>query len=164
MAYRARVLDVSAAAEVREGVVAVVRDGLPLEAVDQLDLVGFPALLPESARLGQRQHVAAERMVAVGDLAHPLLDLSQVLLGEAVLGVEIVVEAVVDDGADGDLGPRIQVLHRLGHDVRARMAQVLRALRRAGIDRGLRGRLGLGRGHRLLLASSVHCRTGPAPA
>ena len=37
--------------------------------------------------------------------------------------VEIVIEAVLDSGADRDLGSRIELLHGLGHDVSAGMTQ-----------------------------------------
>jgi hypothetical protein len=79
------------------------------------------------------------------DLEHRLLDLREVVLGEGALGLlEVVVEAVVDRGADGDLGAREEPLHRVGHDVGRRVAddreaaRVLRGhelVRRGRVDR-----------------------------
>jgi hypothetical protein len=55
--------------------------------------------------------------------SHHLLDLAQVVVGEAAAGlVEVVIEAVVDRGTDGDLGAGEEALHRVGHDVRGRVA------------------------------------------
>ena len=59
----------------------------------------------------------------VDDLEHRLLDLAQVLVGEAAAGlVEVVVEAVVDRRTDGDLRAGEEPLHGVGHDVRGRVA------------------------------------------
>ncbi len=46
------------------------------------------------------------------------LDRRQVLGGEGLVAGEVVEEAVVDHRADGDLGAGIELLHRLGHDMR----------------------------------------------
>ena len=82
--------------------------GLVLERVERLDLVELGAL--ERLRLGD-------------DLAHARLDRLEVLGRERPGHVEVVVEAVLDGGADGDLRHREELDHRLGHDVRGRVPQ-----------------------------------------
>ena len=49
---------------------------------------------------------------------------------------EVVVEAVLDRRADGDLGAGIQLLHRLGHDVRGIVADQLERVRIVAGDDG----------------------------
>ena len=57
---------------------------------------------------------AAQRLVGLDDLAHLGLDRGQVFLGKgAVLRREVVIEAIVDDRADRDLGLGIQLLDRV---------------------------------------------------
>ncbi len=74
--------------------------------------------------------LAHERLVLGDDLAHPGLDALEVRVGEvpAVRKLEVVVEAVGDRGADRVLRPGEEVEHRLGHQVRRRVAQDLPAL------------------------------------
>jgi hypothetical protein len=57
-----------------------------------------------------------------------LLDGSQVLGRERALVGEVVVEAVLDDRADGDLGLGKQLLHRIGQQVRRAVADDLQAV------------------------------------
>ena len=59
----------------------------------------------------------------------------EVLLGEAAAGlVEVVVEAVLDRGADGHLGAREEALHGVGHDVGGRVADDRQAVGIGGAD------------------------------
>ena len=51
------------------------------------------------------------------DAAHFLLDGRQVLVGNGLRELEVVIEAVVDRGADAELGPGIELLDGLGHHV-----------------------------------------------
>ena len=68
-------------------------------------------------------------------LFHALLDGREVFRGERTLVGEVVVEAVLDHRADGDLGVREQLLHGLGQEVRRGMAHHLQAFRdRVGDD------------------------------
>jgi hypothetical protein len=49
--------------------------------------------------------------------------LAQIVLGEAAaLLLEVVIEAVVDRGADGDVRAGKEALHRVGHHVSGRVA------------------------------------------
>jgi hypothetical protein len=57
------------------------------------------------------------------DLPHRRLDALEVFRGERRGLQEIVVEAVLDGGTDGDPDLGEELLHRLRHDVRGRVAQ-----------------------------------------
>ena len=135
---------VRAAAEVLEGPVAVERDRLDAfvadKILDQLDLVVL-ALGPEDLdRLGDRDVAARELLVGLDVGAHRLLDPLQVVLGDPDVRreLEVVVEAVLDRRADRHLGPRVQLLHRLGHHVGGVVADQLQGLGVAvGEDRDL---------------------------
>ncbi len=128
-----RSLHMRAAAQVRERAVRVERK-LPslvkrltvliepalLQAADEFLLVGLVSEDP--ARLFGRDHLPLKRKVGRDDLAHPLLDLLQVLRRQCAGQVEVVVETILDRWADGDLGlPGEQLHHRLRHHVRRRM-------------------------------------------
>jgi len=66
-----------------------------------------------------RSHARA----AAGDVRHQRRDALEVFGGERRGLQEIVVEAVLDGGADGDPDLGEELLHRLRHDVRGRVAQ-----------------------------------------
>ena len=61
-------------------------------------------------------------MVGGDRRAHPLLDRGEVVGDERARQVEVVVEAVLDRGADAELRAREEVEHGLGHDVRRGVA------------------------------------------
>lgn len=112
------------------GLVAVLVDAALGQPVDQLQLVGLVG--EELARLVGADLAVLEGMPAGDHLAHAFFDGLQVLGGEgarpaivALAQVEIVVEAVFDGRADGDLGLRVQLQYRLGHDVRRAVAQLI---------------------------------------
>ena len=114
---------VRAAAEVGEGAVAVERDGLHAvggdEILDQLDLVVLPLGTKALDRLGHGKLAALEGLVGGDVLAHLRLDALEVVLGQlhALGELEVVVEAVLDRRADGDLHPRIELQDRGGQHV-----------------------------------------------
>ena len=87
------------------------------QVVDQLHLVGLVLLLHELDGLFPGQLEALQLQLLLADLAHLGLDLLQDLRGEGEGGVHVVVEAVVDGGADGQLYIGIEMLDRLGEDV-----------------------------------------------
>ena len=60
-----------------------------------------------------------ERLVFLDDLGHFGLDPGKILLGKPPLALEIVVEAVLDRGAEGQLNAVEKPHHRPGHDVGA---------------------------------------------
>ena len=68
------------------------------------------------------------------------LDQAKIFGRERFFAVEIVVPAVIDDRADGDLGRGPDFLHRARHDMRKVVADQLVGLRLVlhGVDRDLR--------------------------
>ena len=114
-------LDVRAAAQVDEVAVLEERDRLALgDRLDDLDLVLLAARVEELQRLVARDHASLERQVLGDDLAHLRFD-ARGVLGRERLGVEVVVEAVLDRWADRDLGVRAQPPHGVRHHVRRRV-------------------------------------------
>ena len=94
-----------------------------LHALDDLDLV---RLVGEHLERLVGGHLGAlEGLIGGDDLAHPRLDRRQIVVAERlpVRQVEVVVEAVLDRRADGELGAREQLGDGLGHDVRRRVSQ-----------------------------------------
>ena len=108
---------VGAGAEVGKVPLAVEADLLPLSGVlpDQFLLVGL--VLHQFQSLGGVQFKLFQGQVRLDDGSHLLFQLDQVLGGEGGGKVEIVIEAVVDGRADGELGLGVEVGHRLGQDV-----------------------------------------------
>jgi hypothetical protein len=89
------------------------------DGVDQLDLERLTLRLEIGARLLARPDLLGEGGVAGDDLAHLGLDRREILRREGLLAVEVVVEAVLDDRADGHLRAGKESLHRLGQNVGA---------------------------------------------
>jgi hypothetical protein len=67
---------------------------------------------------------------------HLLFDLLEIVRGERLLAGEVVVEAVIDDGADRDLGVRVEFLDRLRQHVGGVVADQFQAFRVAVGDDG----------------------------
>ena len=97
-----------------EGDVGVLR-----QIIDQLHLIGLFLLLHILDGLGPGQLEALQLQLLLADLPHLRLDLRQVLRGEGKRRVQIVIKAVVDGRADGQLHLRPQPLHGLGQNVGA---------------------------------------------
>ena len=89
------------------------------QVVDELHLEGLALLLHELQGLSTGQLEPLQLQLLFTNLPHLRLDLLQVLGGEGEGGVHVVVPALVDGGADGQLHLGPQALHRLGHDVGA---------------------------------------------
>ena len=85
--------------------------------IDQLDLVGFALVGKHLTRLVTRPDFLGEGLVALDDLLHPLFDLRQIVRREGLVLGKVVIEAVFDHRADGDLRAGPQFLHGLGHHV-----------------------------------------------
>ena len=102
-------------AEVYELAVLVEADSFTFDAVDQLQLVRLAG--EEFARFVLADFAVDELLVALDRAAHAAVDLAQVVGRERLRQVEVVVEAVVDRGADSELRPFHQLQHGLRHDV-----------------------------------------------
>ena len=114
------------------------------QILDQLDLVGLLTALHVGDGLGTGQRVAARTDALFSAALHFLFDLGKVLHGEGNLGIKVIVKAVRDGGADGQLRLGEQVLDGHGHQVAGRMEEHLAAVR---VVEGERGHgLGMGNG------------------
>ena len=114
---RLRVLEVRAAAEVGEVALRVERD-VSFSRVDELDLVVL-ALLGEELLRVVRGDLLPLPGAAFLQLALDLrLDLLERVLADRLRELEVVVEAVFDRRADGDLRSRIETPDGLGQEVR----------------------------------------------
>ena len=122
---------VGSAAEVDELPLPVHGDFLALGNVaDDLGLVGF-ALIPEEIHCARSvPDLAGNRFVASDDVVHPRFDALEILRCEGFIAGEVVVKAVLNGRADGDLGLRIEFLDRFRHDVGRVMSQDFQSIRR----------------------------------
>ena len=129
---------VRTAAQVEPVALLVDLDRLVLgDGVDQLDLEVLALLLEHAFGLVARPHLLGEGSVARDDLAHLLLDGGEVFRRERLVAEEVVIEAVVDDGADRHLRAGPQVLHGFCKDMRGVVAdqfQRARILARDELD------------------------------
>src|SRR5262249_59794688 len=73
-------------------------------------------------------HPAIDDLVRLGERGHLCLDRREILRGERTLEREVVVEAILNDRADGDLGFRKELLDRLSEKVRGRVANDLETI------------------------------------
>ena len=85
--------------------------------VDQLDLEVLAFVAEHFLGLVARPHFLGEGLVARDDLLHLLFDDRQVFQRERLVAREVVIKAVLDHRADGDLRARPQRLHRFGQHV-----------------------------------------------
>ena len=83
-----------------------------------------------AAAASRGMDIATHRQVRLDELRHASLDRRQVLLAEAALEGEVVIEAVLDHRPDGDLRRRVELLDRVGEQVGGRVADDLQALGR----------------------------------
>ncbi len=110
------------------------------DRVHQLDLEGFAFAGEEFLGLVAAPDLLGERLICGDDLAHLRLDLLQIAGSETLLAVEVVIEAVVDDRADGDLRAGEQFLYRVGHHMGGVVAdefQRFRVIASDDLDRGI---------------------------
>src|SRR6059036_2966133 len=117
---RLRVLQVRAAAEVRELALRVERD-LPFGRVDELNLVVL-ALLGEEPLGVLSRDLFPLPGAALLELALDLrFDPLERVLPDRLRELEVVVEAVLDRRADRDLRAGVEPAHRLREQVRSRV-------------------------------------------
>ena len=119
---RRGVLEVRAAAEIRERTLRVERDRA-LRVARELDLVRLRLRLEARDRLLPRK-LLARPLAPLGDLAPDLvLDRLEVGLRDRLRELEVVVEAVRDRRADRDLHSRVEAHDRFREQVRGRVPQ-----------------------------------------
>ena len=112
-----------AAAQVQPIALAVQRDGLAArQVVDDLGLVFLALVLEQADGVVTIDHLAGEPFTPCHDLAHLRLDRAEILRCERFVPGEVVIESVSYRRPDGNLGARIQLLHRLGQHMRRVMA------------------------------------------
>ena len=113
-----------AAAQVRELAVGVVCDGTVFQLGDEFLLV-LVALFREVGKgLGLGHIDAAEVLLLAGEFQHLVLDGLEVRVREgAAVHVHVIVETVLDGGADAELDAREQGLERFGHQVGGRVPE-----------------------------------------
>ena len=92
-------------------------DGVLGQILDQLHLIGLVPLLHEFDGLFPGQLKALQLDLLLADLAHLRFQLFQDLRSDGKGGVEIIVEAVFDGRADGQLYLGVQAFHGLGQNV-----------------------------------------------
>ena len=97
-------------------------------AFDQFGLVVFADVLEMLHRLVARPDFAPGGPRLFDDLVHLGFDLGQVFGRERLGAGEVVIEAVLDRRADGDLGAGIKLLHRHGQKMRRVVADQLQRL------------------------------------
>ena len=127
--------EVDEAAFAIEGDVFFGRDGL-----DDLGLVFFADREEVFCSLVTVPFLAHDFLVELCQLVHAFFDGGEVFGCEGALVGKVVVEAVFDDGADGDLGVGKQILHGVGHQVCGGMPDDVQAV---GIPVGDDGDLGV---------------------
>ncbi len=126
---------VRAAAEIDEIPFAIQADGLVgRDRCDDFRLVVLAYALEVSHGVVAQPFLARDGLVFLRQLGHLFLDGFQVLGGEGPRVREIVIKAVFDDRADGDLRIRKQRLDRIGQQVGGGMADQVQAVRVLGRD------------------------------
>ena len=116
LAHQTRRGQVRPAAEVLPLALMIDGDRLVLgQVADDLGLVGLAHGLEAGDGGVSRHDLAREAFAALHDLAHPGFDLGQIVQTEGRFAGEVVIEAVLDGGADGDLRAGEELLHRLRH-------------------------------------------------
>ena len=113
-------IHVGASAEIHELALFIEGDDRVLgQVVDELHLVGLALLLHVGDGLLTGQLKTLQLQLLLADFPHFHLKLLHLGLGKGLGGVEVVIEAVVDAGADGQLNLRVEALHGLGQHVGA---------------------------------------------
>ena len=92
--------------------------GLVGQVSHVLDLIVLVALFHQLDSLCAGQDEGLDGQILFGDLMHLLLDVGQILVGQlGVAEVNVVVEAVLGGGAEGEVSLRVEALDGLSHDV-----------------------------------------------
>ena len=128
----ARTHDVGAGAEIRKLALRIGGDDLVLgQILDQLDLVVLALGTEELDCFVARDLTALKFQILLDNFLHFLLDVAQIGIRQLAIHVEVIVEAVLNRGTNGELhvAVRIEALHCLSHDMCSRVAQCMAATR-----------------------------------
>ena len=124
-----------AAAEVEPVALEIDLDRLVAgNGVDQFDLEGLALVAEHLLGLLAVPHFLGEGFVARDDLAHLLFDRRKIFRRERLVAEEVVIEAVLDHRADGDLRARPQRLHGFGQHMRGVMPDQFQRARIVAVD------------------------------
>ena len=93
------------------------------QIVDQFNLEGL--ILEQVERFSDVDFTYRKLVSAADDLFHALFDPLHILFCNRTREAEIVIETVFDRWADGDVRFREALEHRLGHDMRRRVADLV---------------------------------------
>ena len=93
------------------------------EALEDLHLERLAPLLVVADRLVPLHLLAHDRVVSFGQLPHAGLDPAEIGFRERLGPPEVVVEPVLDRRADGEPSPRVDLAHRLRHEVSGRVPE-----------------------------------------
>ena len=107
-------VQVGAGAQVHKLALLVEGDDLVLgQVVDEFHLVRLLTLFHQSQSLSPGQLEPLQLHLLLADLAHLAFQLGEILGGEGAGGVKVIVEAVLNGGANGQLHLGVQPLHGL---------------------------------------------------
>ena len=142
---------------------AVQSDGFRRRQVlNELGLVFLALRLEEGDGFLAVDHAALEPGAAADNVAHFRLDGGEVVRRERLIACEIVVEAVLDRWADGDLRAGIKILHRFGQHVSGVVTDHFQRFRVAARDEHQR-RVAVYRGREIdRPAIQLHRQGGPS--
>ena len=102
---------------------AVVIEAAVYQVIDQFQLVRL--VVKDRARF-RRRHLAHGKFMTAGqDLFHPLFDPLDIVVADRLRQFKIVVKAVLDRRADGDLCLREAFQHRLRQHMGGRMSDLV---------------------------------------
>src|SRR5579875_1572695 len=90
--------------------------------IDEFDLEGLAMSLAPGSGFFAGPNLLCEGFVAGDDLRHFFLDCGKILGRERLGSIEVIIKAVLDHRADGNLGAGKEGLHCLGEDMRGIMA------------------------------------------
>ena len=124
--------DVRAAAQVFEIALAVKRDDVAGGAVDVVGLVNVARVLLQGRGAGQ--FMALEFAVGLDDALHLFFNLREVFRRQRLGAIDVVIKAVVQRRAVGELGAGPQAGNRFRHHVAGGVTHQLDGLRRFGGD------------------------------
>jgi hypothetical protein len=103
---------------------------------NQFYLIRLAFLLHQRRGLRRGQLKALDLRIFLHNLLHFRLDLKQIVGGKGrVAAVEIIIKAVLNGRADGQLHLRIQALNRLGHNVRGGVVKGAAPHQRSALQR-----------------------------